>query len=59
MLTKEEKFQNQVKKLMQDNGINEIHAGCFISNYYDPMYCGQCKSKKECEGVYNDYGTVD
>lgn len=48
-------FKEEVDKMML-LGITEIHAGCYVSNYHDEYICdtynGGCKSRNECEAIY-------
>lgn len=56
LMTTENGFKKEVDKITA-LGINELQAGCYISNYHDDYICdkfnGGCKNKNGCDRILN------
>lgn len=47
-------FDEEVTRLTVTYGINEIHAGCYLSNYGDKCVCSEnCGCFEKCKEIQN------
>ena len=44
-------FNDTQARLMKIYSITRNHAGCYICNYKDPFYCGNCDHNEECKQI--------
>lgn len=53
-----ELFKQRAKELSVKYGINETHAGCFLSNYGDKYICkehnGGCAYQSRCDKIHKN-----
>ena len=47
----DETYWKERKRLRKEHGVNMIHAGCYLNNYYDNFLCKDCPSSPSCEKI--------
>lgn len=47
-----DEFNKLTRKMMWEYKLPELHARCYIANYYTPHICDRCKSTNDCALVH-------